>query len=211
MKKIKTLVVAAAAILLSGCMATGSANSGSGNGRSGNILGDILGGTLGNVINSVIGAQKVTKENLIGSWSYSGPGAAFISDQLLAKAGGEVAAAKIKEKALPYFQQLGFSRSNTNITFNQDGTFSATIDGKPMNGQWTFDENTYKVSLKTLLLNINCYAKRNVNGIGLLFEASKLLSIMQTMAALSGNQTVQTIGDLSKSYDGLRLGFDFTK
>ena len=211
MKTIKTMAVTAVAFLLAGCMMPSSGGAGGSSSGSGSVLGSILGGTLGNVITSVIGAQKVTRENLIGAWRYSGPGAAFTSDQLLAKAGGEVAAAKIKEKALPYFQQLGFSSSNTHITFNEDGTFAASIDGKPMSGQWTFDEQSYKVTLQTLLLSINCYAKRNVSGVGLLFEASKLLTIMQTMAALSGNQTVQTIGDLSKSYDGLRLGFDFTK
>ena len=41
--------------------------------------------------------------------------------------------------------------------------------------------------------------------------ASKLLTLLQTMSAMSGNQTLQTIGTLSKSYDGLRIGFDMTK
>jgi len=211
MKVFRHLAVAAAVVMTTGCVMPGQTSSNGTAGSSGNILGDILGGSIGNVITSVIGAQTVTRENLMGSWRYSGPGAAFTSDQLLAKAGGEVAAAKIKEKAAPYYQQLGFSSSNTQITFNQDGTFTSTIAGKSFSGQWTFDDKTYKVTLQGVLLNINCYAKRNVNGVGLLFEAKKLLTIMQTMAALSGNQTIQTVGDLSKSYDGLRLGFDFTR
>lgn len=28
------------------------------------------------------------------------------------------------------------------------------------------------------------------------------------MAALSGNDTVQKVGELSKNYDGIRLGFE---
>lgn len=31
------------------------------------------------------------------------------------------------------------------------------------------------------------------------------------MASLSGNTTVSTIGDLSKNYDGVRIGFDLKK
>ena len=209
MKAFKHLAIAAATLMLAGCVMP--AQNGTSSSGTGSILGDILGGSIGNVITSVIGAQTVTRENLIGSWKYASPGAAFTSENLLAKAGGEVAAAKIKEKAAPYYKQLGFSSSNTYITFNQDGTFTSSIDGKPFSGQWTFDEKTYKVTLQGMLLNINCYSKRNVNGIGLLFEAKKLLTILQTMAALSGNQTIQTIGDLSTSYDGLRLGFDFSK
>ena len=67
------------------------------------------------------------------------------------------------------------------------------------------------MTLQTLLLSINCYAKKNVNGMGLLFESSKLLTLLQTMSALSGDATLQTVGELSKNYDGLRLGFDYTK
>ncbi len=203
MKKAKAIVLAAVAMIVTSCGMTGT---------QGNILGDILqGGTLGNVIISVIGAQKVTAQDLIGAWNYSGPGCAFTSENLLAKAGGEVAATRIKEKALPYYQQIGITSQNTNITFKQDGTYSATFRGTPMSGKWTYDEASSKVTLQSLLLTINCYAKRNYTGIGLLFESSKLLNILQTMAALSGNQNIQAVGEISKTYDGLRLGFDFSK
>ena len=203
MKKVKAIVLAAVAMIITSCGMTGT---------QGNILGDILqGGTLGNVIISVIGAQKVTAQDLIGAWNYSGPGCAFTSENLLAKAGGEVAATRIKEKALPYYQQIGITSQNTNITFKQDGTYTASFRGTPMSGKWTYDEASSKVTLQSLLLTINCYAKRNYTGIGLLFESSKLLNILQTMAALSGNQNIQAVGEISKTYDGLRLGFDFSK
>ena len=213
-KKINHMLTLALTALVVSCGMPGT--TGQTTSSTGSVLGDILGGvvngsTIGNVITSVIGAQKVTRQNLIGSWRYSGPGCAFTSDQLLAKAGGEVAAAKVKEKALPYYQQIGISSANTYVTFNEDGTYSAAFNGTKLSGKWTFDEKTYKVNMQGMLITLNCYAKRNVNGIGLLFEAKKLLTLLQTLAALSGNQNLQAIGDLSKSYDGLRLGFDFTK
>ena len=62
-----------------------------------------------------------------------------------------------------------------------------------------------------MLLSINCYAKKEVNGISILFEAKKLLTVLQTMAALSGNANLQTIGDLSKNYEGVRVGFDMKR
>ena len=212
MKKVKTFVLAVTTMTVVSCGVAGNG----GNASSGSILGGVLtdvlqGGTISNVITSVIGAQTVSKANLIGTWKYAAPGCAFTSENLLAKAGGEVAAAKIKQKAQPYYQKIGISSQNTTITFNQDGTYSAHFRGTPMSGNWTFDEKTYKVTLQGMLLSINCYAKRNANGIGLLFEASKLLTMLQTMAAMSGNTNIQAVGEISKSYDGLRLGFDFTK
>lgn len=213
MKKVKILVMAAATMLVAGCGVNGTAGSQS---QSGSILGAVLtdvlqGGTISNIITSVIGAQTVTRANLIGSWQYASPGCAFTSENLLAKAGGEVAAAQIRTKVQPYYQQIGINSQNTVITFKEDGTYSAQFRGTPMSGKWTFNEKTYKVTLQGLLLTINCYAKRNANGIGLLFEASKLLTMLQTMAAMSGNQNIQAVGEISKSYDGVRLGFDFTR
>jgi hypothetical protein len=35
--------------------------------------------------------------------------------------------------------------------------------------------------------------------------------VLQTMSAMSGNKDLQTIGDLSKKYDGVRVGFDMNK
>lgn len=206
-------MMAIATVLLTACGTLGQTSSSS---TSGDILGAVItdvlqGGTLGNVITSVIGAQKVTSADLIGSWKYSGPGCAFTSEQLLAKAGGEVVAGQIKTKVLPYYQQIGISAQNTYITINQDGTYSASFRGTPMSGRWTYDEASSRMSLQGLLLNLNCYAKRNMNGIALLFDASKLLTLLQTAAAMSGNQNIQTIGDISKSYDGVRLGFDFSR
>lgn len=214
MKKTKATLVAAATALLTACGTMGQAGSGSS--TTGSVLGAVLtdvlqGGTLGNVITSVIGAQKVTAADLVGSWKYSGPGCAFTSEKLLAQAGGEVVAGQIKAKVLPYYQQIGISAQNTTITINQDGTYSATFRGTPMNGKWTYDEANCRMNLQGLLLSLNCYAKRNVNGIALLFDASKLLTLLQTAAAMSGNQNIQTVGEISKSYDGVRLGFDFSK
>ena len=213
MKKISVIVMSAAAFLAVSCGMPGATGTSSSNGNIlGSVLNDVLqGGTISNVITSVIGAQTVTKANLIGSWKYSNPGCAFTSENLLAKAGGEVAAAQIKSKAMPYYQQIGISSSNTFITFKENGTFSAQFRGTPISGNWTFDEKSYKVTLQGMLLSFNCYAKRNANGIGLLFEGKKLLNILQTVAAMSGNQNIQAVGEISKSYDGLRLGFDFTK
>lgn len=169
------------------------------------------GGTVGNIFTSVIGHDKVSEKGLIGTWKYNGPGVAFTSENLLAKAGGEVAATKIEQELTPYFQQVGLSAQNTSVVFNEDKTFRATIAGKSFSGTWSFDEAQAKVTLQGLLLSVNCYAKREYGGIALLFESKKLLQVLQVLATLSGNQTAQKVGDLSKNYDGIRLGFDMKK
>ena len=200
MKKIMIGFVALVCIAMSSC------------GNMGQVLSAMTNGTgVVNAISSVIGLDKVKAQNLIATWSYSGPGCAFTSENLLAKAGGEVAAVQIEEKLLPYYKQVGISSSNTFITFNEDGTFTSKIAGTPFSGKYTFDEATQKITLKGLLLSVNCYAKKEINGISILFEAKKLLTVLQTMSAMSGNKDLQTIGDLSKNYEGVRVGFDMKR
>ncbi|MBO4827398.1 MAG: DUF4923 family protein [Prevotella sp.] len=212
-KKLSTLAVAAC-MLLTGCgtMGMNGANGTGGGNILGGILGAITGGTgVVDAITSVIGLDKLTAEQLIGTWTYAGPGCAFTSENLLAKAGGEVAASQIEQKLLPTYQKLGFSSSNTFITFNTDRTFVAKIDGQNFSGNYTFDEAKCKLTLQGMILSINCYAKRELKGISILFEAKKLLTLIQTMSALSGNANLETIGELSKNYDGVRLGFDMSR
>ena len=204
MKKIVTTMTALVLMVTAGVVVTSCG--------AGTLLQTVAsGGTLANAFSSVIGLDKVTKQGMVGAWKYDSPGCAFTSENLLAKAGGEVAATKIEQEMAPYFQKAGLSAQNTYATFNEDGTFSAAIAGKKFSGTWTLDEQNAKVTMKTLLLTINCYAKRESGGISLLFESRKLLNVLQVLASMSGNDTAQKIGELSKNYDGVRLGFDMKK
>lgn len=168
---------------------------------------------VGSILDNVIGSTTFKKADLCAhTWKYKSPGCAFTSENLLAKAGGEIAAKKVEEKLSTYYQKAGFSSSNTYFKFNEDGTFNAKIDGKSWSGTYTFDEKTHAIDLKgRLLFSLNGFATKNTSGISILFESKKLLTIIQTLTALSGNTTLGTIGEISKNYDGIRVGFDLSK
>lgn len=168
---------------------------------------------VGSILDNVIGSTTFKKADLCAhTWKYKSPGCAFTSENLLAKAGGEIAAKKVEDKLSTYYQKAGFSSSNTYFKFNEDGTFNAKIDGKSWSGTYTFDEKTHAIDLKgRLLLSLNGFATKNSSGISILFESKKLLTIIQTLTALSGNTTLGTIGEISKNYDGIRVGFDLSK
>ena len=213
MKRISFVLLMAAAMMVSGCGTTGLNQSTRQNSK---VLGDIFGavtnGTaIGNVITSVIGLDKVTQQQIQGTWKYKGPGCAFSSEQALAKAGGEIAAVQVEEKLKPYYDNLKITAGNTWFTFNEDQSFKAQVAGKSISGTYTLNEKDGQMTLKTLLFSINGYAKREVGGISILFESKKLLTIFQAIAAISGNQALEGIGEISKNYDGVRIGFDLER
>ena len=187
------------------------------------ILGAVLGGNsnssssagssiINGILNNVIGLGTFSKQDLCAhTWKYSKPGCAFTSENLLAKAGGEIAANKVEEKLGEYYSKFGFSGSNTYFTFKTDGTFAAKIDGKSWQGNYTFDEKTHAIQMKGLLLSMSGYATKTTNGISLLFDQTKLLNLIKTMSALKGSSTLSAIGTIANNYDGMRVGFEMTK
>lgn len=215
----KTAMIVAAIMgcaALSSCGGVGNRTTTS-QGNSGtsvldNVLGAVANGqTIGNVLGSVLGTDKPKESDLIGTWKYRQPGVAFSSENTLAKAGGEAIAAEIKEKLSNTYSKVGFSASNTYLTFNSDKTFTGKLDGKSISGTWTYESSDQKLTLKPLLFSINCYAKKTTGGMSFLMESKKLLTLLQTAAKLSGNNTLQTIGNISQNYDGVRMGFDMKK
>lgn len=187
------------------------------------ILGAVLGGNsnssssagssiINGILNNVIGSGTFSKQDLCAhTWKYSKPGCAFTSENLLAKAGGEIAANKVEEKLGEYYSKFGFSGSNTYFTFKTDGTFAAKIDGKSWQGNYTFDEKTHAIQMKGLLLSMSGYATKTTNGISLLFDQTKLLNLIKTMGALKGSSTLSAIGTIANNYDGMRVGFEMIK
>ncbi|WP_418332225.1 DUF4923 family protein [Segatella sp.] len=187
------------------------------------ILGAVLGGNsnssssagssiINGILNNVIGSGTFSKQDLCAhTWKYSKPGCAFTSENLLAKAGGEIAANKVEEKLGEYYSKFGFSSSNTYFTFKTDGTFAAKIDGKSWQGNYTFDEKTHAIQMKGLLLSMSGYATKTTNGISLLFDQTKLLNLIKTIGSLKGNSTLSALGTIANNYDGMRVGFEMTK
>ena len=158
-------------------------------GNSSNTTGSTtskVGSIVGSILDNVIGSTTFKKADLCAhTWKYKSPGCAFTSENLLAKAGGEIAAKKVEEKLSTYYQKAGFSSSNTYFKFNEDGTFNAKIDGKSWSGTYTFDEKTHAIDLKgRLLLSLNGFATKNSSGISILFESKKLLTIIQTLSLI---------------------------
>lgn len=197
---------------------------------AGSVVAGVLGGLLGGgtttgssstgssiingILNNVIGSATFSQADLCAhTWKYCKPGCAFTSENLLAKAGGEIAASKIEEDLSKYYSKFGFSKSNTYFTFKTDGTFAAKIDGKSWNGTYTFDEKTHAIQLKGLLLSASGFATRTASGISLLFEQKKLLTLVKTLSKLNltGSTTMSAVSSIVDNYDGVRIGFEMTK
>ena len=167
---------------------------------------------LSGVAKAVVGNKATTASSIIGTWTYSGPECQFESENLLAKAGGEMAAKEVEEKMIAVYNKVGMN--NIRYTFNEDGTYSYQMKKRTVTGSYVFDDAaktitmTGKLGLKTV-----AYVTVTGNDMSMVFKADKLMSILKTItgAASKVNSTAATINSVAEAYDGLTLGFELKK
>lgn len=167
---------------------------------------------LTGVAKAVIGDKATTASSIIGTWNYSAPECQFESEQLLAKAGGAVAAEKVEENLQTIYQKVGLD--NIQYVFNEDGTYSYILKKRKVNGTYVFDDATKTITM-TGKLGVKTTAHVTVTGknMSLVFNADKLMSILKviTGAASKVNSTAAAVNSVAGAYDGLMLGFELKK
>lgn len=174
---------------------------------------------ISGVANAVVGnSSSTTAATLTGTWKYTGPDCKFESDNLLAKAGGEIASAKVEKKMTEIMQKVGFTDGAT-FVFNSDSTYTSTVKGKTTKGTYSYDASKKQIVMKTRMgFKFNATVSQSVlspNKMSLLFKADKMMSLVKTMSGALGkassNAAVSTANSLLKEYDGLDLGFALEK
>lgn len=188
----------------------GSADSTSSTESGGSGLGDAIGSILGNVL----GSDKLTPADLTGTWNYSAPAVAFKSDDLLKKAGGAAASATIESKIAPYYKRAGLDKMV--LTVNADSTFTmkfnrGSLSGSLTQGEPGFMTFQFKAMGKLKVGSLNAAVSKAGNRLSITFDISKLMSLVNTIASVSGNSTLKGANSLLQSYDGMQAGFRLTK
>lgn len=167
---------------------------------------------LSGVAKAVIGDKATTANSVIGTWTYVQPKCQFESENMLAKAGGAVAAKEVEEKMQKVFEKIGMN--GCQYTFNEDGTYSYTIKKRTIKGTYTFDDTEKTITMKGKL-GIKTVAHITVTGnsMSMVFNADKLMSVLKTITGATSiiNSTASTINSVAEAYDGMMLGFELKK
>lgn len=167
---------------------------------------------LSGVAKTVVGDKATTAESMVGTWKYSAPDCQFESENLLAKAGGEAASAKIESKLESVYQKVGIDKCE--FTFKQDTTYELTVNGKKASGTYSFDAENKTVTMKTRLgVSVNAHVAVTGSTMSMQFKADKLMSAIKALTNLASkvNSSASTVDALVENYDGLMLGFELTK
>lgn len=193
-------------LILTGCGGTTKSLLSSNN-NSGNSSADILGNIIGSVTN------RTNENTILGTWEYQEPAVQMESGNIIASAASGLANKQIESKLESYYKTIGITKGSFTITFNSDKSCNYTIKGKESSGTYEYDSSTNKISIKSngFLSLPSAYAKVSGQSLELTFETTSLLNMAQGVASASGNTTLSAISTLSKTYNGMKTGFNFKK
>lgn len=168
---------------------------------------------LKGAVEGMIAKSDLTAADLVGDYKYSAPAVSLQSDNALQKLGGSAATGVIVDKLAPYYQKAGLT--SMTATFREDGTCEfkvkrATVTGtyeRNESGDFTFN---FKAVKKIPLGKMNAHVEKIGKKLTLTFDASKLIKLVNAVASVSGQSSLQAATKMLNSYDGLYAGFELT-
>lgn len=158
---------------------------------------------------------KLTAATIYGTWRYAEPGIKLSSsDNALSDIAASAATTSIQQKMATYYEKVGIKPGACSFVFKEDGTFTSTFGQRTSGGTFTFNAESNQLVLKyeTGLLKlgaINAFAYMSGGDLQILFPMDNLLKVLTSLGSASG--TLSTITSLLKSYDSIKIGFEFSK
>lgn len=166
---------------------------------------------VGNLLEGVFSSSNLSVQDLQGNWTATGPAVAFQGDNFLKKAGGTAASAAIETKLKPYYQKYGLTGAT--LTVDNSGNFQLKIKKLTLKGtisegneKGIFEFN-FKVAGKINLGKVKTYVQKTSRTMDVMFDASKLMALIDAVAKYSNISAAKTLSSLLNSYDGLCVGF----
>ncbi len=174
---------------------------------------DALKGAATTAIDKATGG-KATELMLPGTWNYASPALKLVSDNALADAAASALVTGVEQKLEKAYTAIGIKPGACSYTFNTDNTFTAVLGKRKLSGTYTYDAATHAIELKytSTLLNLGSmkgYAYLDGNSMELVFDCSKLMTFLTKLG--SKVSMLSGITKLVENYDGMMIGFGFTK
>lgn len=171
-------------------------------------------GSVTDMIEGVLSTSNIEVKDLAGVWTSTGSAVAFQSEDLLSKAGGTAMASTIESKINPYFTKYGIVGSI--ITIQTDGSFTMALKKTTLKGKIIKGENnkfilSFEAFGKNNLGNVNLYIQKTSSSMDMMFDVSKLKTILSSIASISKKGLGTSLNSMLNSYDGICIGFKMTK
>ena len=213
MKRLRSLAaIVAASLTIASCGLGTTGNTTNGNTTSNNSSNGALieagVGILGTILSNLLGSNT-SQQSLVGSWTYYGPKIVFESENVLSQLGGQVVTNSLESKLGDMLSKIGMKSGKSVLTLNRDGSCTLTRNNNTLNGTYTYDPSTNKLSMTGVLGvgQMTCTVSVQSGQLYMLFDTSGILSLFSSL----GSKDSGTFSSLLKNYNGLKLGWTMTR
>ncbi len=180
-------------------------------------LSDILGGlgsAASGVVEGLFTKTNLSVDDIVGEWKGNGPAVSFKDDNFLKKAGGAAMSGVVEDKLAPYYKQFGLN--NIDLTVDANGNFKMSMKLLTLSGTLTSNgDGTFEFKFKALgsinLGSMKAYVQKSGNNLSLMFDATKMMSLITSIAKFTKIKLADTVAGILNSYDGLCVGFKMSR
>ncbi len=204
----------AASMLFSACGSLGTSGNtnllaGSNQNTTTSVLTSAGTSVLGTLMSSLLG-NTTTQMSVVGSWYYTNPKIAFESENILAQLGSAVATNQIEQKLNTQLTKLGFTPGKTTMTFTDNGVCTLTLGTRTLNGTYVYNTASNQMTIQGTFGLASITPTVSVVGteMYILFDADKLLSVMNAVSKVS---KASTLTNLLTSYNGVKVGWAMSR
>ena len=204
--------------LLSGLTGSSSSSSSSSSDNtttqssSSSGLSSLLSG-LGSTISNLTSTSNFDTSSLVGTWDYTSPAVSFKGDNALSNVTGAAGSTVIENKLSSYYSKFGLT--SLVLTVSDDLSFQMKLKKGTLKGTIEKDGDELVFNFKAFgsykIGKIACMATKSGSTLNLTFDASKIISIANTVASISNMSTFKTAASLLSSYDNIYVGFKLKK
>lgn len=172
---------------------------------------------LNDILNKVVsvftGQNKMTEQNLVGTWTFTGSGIELTGGKNILKDLASTAASAAVEKKLDgYLAKAGITKDKFVITFNNDKTVVVTTaKGKTHKGTYTINDGTLVIKTANFGNGMTCQTEIDVQNLKLMVKADKLMTLASTLSNITSSSSLKSINKLLENYSGINVGMKFSR
>jgi hypothetical protein len=168
--------------------------------KSGNLK------TMASTVKGAFAAKSAEAEQLVDTWVYVEPAVLSTSNRMLRKMAGNAVAGKVEKMIDDYYERANVTPENTYYTFHSNGTYSRSLAGKTISGNWMTAGEHVLLAVKNVQVSAMTSHLEN-DTLMLVADLSKTLGELQKLGGFSDTKTNNTLLKLAKNIKGLKIGF----
>lgn len=168
---------------------------------------------LNKVVSVFTGQNKMTEQNVVGTWTFTGSGIELTGGRNVLKDLASTAASAAVEKKLDgYLSKAGITKDKFTITFNNDKTVVVTTaKGKTHKGTYTINNGTLVIKTANFGNGMTCQTEIDAKNLKLMVKADKLMTLASTLSNISSSSSLKSINKLLENYSGINVGMKFSR